>query len=380
LEAATLAGPGRLGGAIQDVTHRVSDRDQLGDLRTRFAARRSTVTIELGTPRLHDEADAERYRRQVDQYQQLLDAGWIDGVTVRDAPDLGQWKTWLVRRALVPLSQHMQLPFSEVMREVDSFVDVRDLRPSPPAFVATVGAQDRSRREVQERMLNAIHHHQAQALFFVGGGHPYRKVAWARRFLPMNTLKLLDLARQLRRTGDLPADLPLWASWDPFHEPDHGRGLDWLVRKIDHGASAILTQPPLLRASFERWVREAERRGVFERAELKVGVPLIISSRNLIFWYQLIGISSAEPEARHAVAAWRRAEAAGTQHQFTLEWNGELTRWAWDLPGTTGLHLMPVHAWRRTRAVLEHSGLTPAFRLDQDAEVANQGPIGAVSH
>jgi len=340
-------------------------RDDPSEFQARLAARLRTITIELGTPRLHDDRDTARYLRQVQAYQELLDEGWIDGVTVRDAPDLGRLKTWLVRRALVPLSHRVPLPFSEVMREVDLFVDVRDLHPSPPAFVATIAAQDRSRRELENHMLNAVERHHARALFLVGGGHPYRKVAWARRFMPMDTVKLLDLAHSLQREGRLPTTLPLWASWDPYHEPDRGSGLDGLQAKIDHGASAILTQPPFLRAPFERWLEVARHRGLVDAAQFKIGVPIITSSRNLIFWYQLVGIDPALAEARAAIDNWHQAEASGNERQFTLDWNAELIRWACSVAGTTGLHVMPVYGWRHARDVLTHAGLTPSSGIGE---------------
>lgn len=47
--------------------------------------------------------------------------------------------------------------------------------------------------------------------------------------------------------------------------------------QIDMGATTILTQPPFDWDAFTRWLDDARRRGLTERAQLVIGLPMISS-------------------------------------------------------------------------------------------------------
>ena len=62
---------------------------------------------------------------------------------------------------------------------------------------------------------------------------------------------------------------------------------DKLQHKIEAGAEAIISQPPLLPDRFHQWWHSVLDRGLHKTAKLIVGVPIISSAANLAFWLRL---------------------------------------------------------------------------------------------
>ena len=112
-------------------------------------------------------------------------------------------------------------------------------------------------------------------------------------FVTCSAPELIRQVVSLRAEGKLPSNLMVWAVANPIaeHSPDP------IVSKIDAGAQVIVTQPPLLWERWEEWTSNAERRGVFARAKVVAGLPIISSARNLDFWHELCDIAHL-PEAR----------------------------------------------------------------------------------
>jgi hypothetical protein len=142
----------------------------------------------------------------------------------------------------------------------------------------------------------------------------------ARRLLP-GSLSLLRTASALRSSGAIPAATSLWAVANPVTERDASR----LAEKIDAGAEAVLTQPPLDWPAFERWWADAERRGAPGAAKLLVGFPALSSAANASFWLALAG-GAGSAAARGVVADFAAAEARGkaAADEFALAWSESL--------------------------------------------------------
>jgi hypothetical protein len=268
-------------------------------------------------------------------------------------------------------------------------------RGDPSAWrVTTVAAQLRSPDEVERRLL-AAGAAGADALLLLSGSHPLRSIpplAAAVAGARVDSLDLLRTARRLRDAdGDLmmmggsggsgggsssttssrlPSTLALWAVANPVTERDASRS----AAKVAAGAEALLTQPPLDWAAFERWLADARRRGLGSAevqqpqsrtpcpphpgtARLVIGFPCLSSSANARFWVELCGAPRDGPAAQATTKAFADAEkrlGGASSAEFAawaLEWNRALASRLVGMPGVGGLHVMPVTAAGKRIAV-----------------------------
>jgi hypothetical protein len=212
---------------------------------------------------------------------------------------------------------------------------------SPALKVRTVGAQCASRGELQAKMQAASFPAPdgggADALLFVSGSHPARAVPFAESLLQSSFTMLRD-ATAMRASGRLPLNIGLWVAENPINPPDR------LLKKVDAGAEAVLTQPPFARAAAERWFLEAERSGASKEVRLMAGIPMATSPGNLSFWLRLCGVAGT-PDAEAVAAGFPSPGAYGSKGEYEAavrEWNAEFVRWTLALPGVSGLHVMPL--------------------------------------
>jgi 5,10-methylenetetrahydrofolate reductase len=225
-----------------------------------------------------------------------------------------------------------------------------------------VGAQLRPAQELRQLVASACSGPApAGALLMVSGSHPFRSLPLVRGLLQHDSTWLLQQASAMRATGEVPGGTQLWAVGNPVMEPGAAR----LERKVAAGAQVVLTQPPLDWPAFERWMRDAEARGLASAARLLIGVPMLTSAANAAFWLGLCGAYS-NAAARQLVQEFRRREAQLTADQFdlwTLAWNEDLVRRVLAVPGVAGLHVMPITAkGRKQAAQLQQEGAMPASR------------------
>ncbi len=125
------------------------------------------------------------------------------------------------------------------------------------------------------------------------------------RFLP-GSVSLLRAASALRGAGAIPAATSLWAVANPVTERNAAR----LEAKIEAGAQAVLTQPPLDWPAFEAWWADVERRGLQRAARILIGFPALSSAANASFWVALAG-AAGSAGARDVVRRFAEAEARG---------------------------------------------------------------------
>eukprot|EP00775_Hariotina_reticulata_P012716 gene12716-12846_t len=109
-----------------------------------------------------------------------------------------------------------------------------------------------------------------------------RQIPLMRNMLP-GAVKMLRHASQLKQQGVLPSHVALWAVANPIIEQD----ASYTEQKIAAGAEVILTQPPLDWGAFERWMADAEARGLPSVAQLLIGFPCLSGSANAAFWAAL---------------------------------------------------------------------------------------------
>ncbi len=223
-----------------------------------------------------------------------------------------------------------------------------------------MGAQLRPAQELRQLVASACGGPApARALLMVSGSHPLRSLPLASGLLRHDSAWLLREAAAMRAAGDIGAATQLWAVANPVTEPSAAR----LERKVEAGAQVVLTQPPLDWPAFERWMGDAEARGLASAARLLVGVPMLTSAANAAFWLGLCGAYS-NGAARQLVQEFRRQEAALPGDQldlWSLAWNEALVRRVLAVPGVAGLHVMPITAkGRRQAAQLLQEGAMPA--------------------
>jgi len=135
-----------------------------------------------------------------------------------------------------------------------------------------------------------------------------------------------------------------------------------LEKKIEAGAEAAIVQPPLLPDCFAQWWSKAQERGLTKEVPVIVGLPLLSSSRNYLFWLQLTGASGKEADA--ILAQWRKAEAEhagdpGAMAAFCNQQSLKLIETIKSLPGVAGIHVMPVTraGWRQYEGLITEGRL-----------------------
>mmetsp|Transcript_24483 Transcript_24483/g.77391 ORF Transcript_24483/g.77391 Transcript_24483/m.77391 type:complete len:173 (-) Transcript_24483:67-585(-) len=153
----------------------------------------------------------------------------------------------------------------------------------------------------------------------------------------------------MRAAGDLPPGLGLLCVDNPLLAAEGAPGAaavaDRLQRKIDAGAEAVLTQPPLLEGAYEAWWGELERRGIPSAARVCVGLPVIYNAFTLGLWLRLAG-AAGFPESATLVELFGEMERSHSKEAFEawcVDWTDALAQKVQaETPGVAGVHVMPV--------------------------------------
>jgi hypothetical protein len=191
--------------------------------------------------------------------------------------------------------------------------------------VRTVGAQCYSRKKLVSKMQLACKPSSegggdANALLFVSGSHPARSLPFTDSFLQSSFSMLRDASR-LRTQGILPSSLALWAVENPINPPER------LLKKVEAGAEVILTQPPFIESSAEKWFEFAEKNSISSEIKLLAGIPMSTSRGNLEFWLRLCGLART-PEAAAVVASFPDSNGNKEEYQqLVRDWNVKFVQW-----------------------------------------------------
>jgi hypothetical protein len=195
-----------------------------------------------------------------------------------------------------------------------------------PLTVRTIGAQCHSREKLLAKMRLACKSSSegggdANALLFVSGSHPARSLPFTDSFL-QSSFSLLRDASRLRAQGDLPASLALWAVENPINPPER------LLKKVEAGAEVVLTQPPFIQNSAEKWFDSAEKNGIASEIKLLAGMPMSTSRSNLEFWLNLCGLGGT-PAAAAVVASFPLNTGGDKEEyqQLVRNWNVNFVQW-----------------------------------------------------
>jgi methylenetetrahydrofolate reductase (NADPH) len=175
----------------------------------------------------------------------------------------------------------------------------------------------------------------------------------------LDVLELVRLASGLRDHGRLPsgaeisnppgffvgvADIPLAARYDPAR----------LEVKLDAGAGFVMTQIAYDAGSLAGWADVVRGRGVFERANVIVGVAPLRSARQARYMNEHIpGVTVPAALVQELEDAGPEAEAVGVARCI------ETVTALRELPGIRGVHVVGLGHEDVVRHVIEGAGLLP---------------------
>ena len=193
------------------------------------------------------------------------------------------------------------------------------------------------------------------ALLCVSGGDRGRRSGKVGSSELKDSRFIIEAAASMRSRGEIPAHVDLWAVANPMTD-----SVDSFKCKVDAGARCFLTQPPFLAGRSKSWFEqvagtEQARDG---NVDVLVGVPIITSTKNLAFWFDLCGLSESTDLSQMLASFPDQApEAAGSPRpsgpsntpissdrmDALIDWNASFIRdVASRMPGVAGLHVMPV--------------------------------------
>lgn len=207
-----------------------------------------------------------------------------------------------------------------------------------------ISSQLRSRKQVAQLICEAAiptdRHVSSQALLLVSGGHKLREFASpVMGSALLDSFEMISTAAKLRNDGYIDQTTSLWAVENPLLD-----GPERLQKKIEAGAEAIVTQPPLLWDKYEQWWFASVSKGLIgteSQAKVIVGLPVIGSVDTLKFWMKLTHIHHL-PESRDILLKLED-EVQRNGKEAIFQWNKNNLVWAKGLPHVAGFHVMPIN-------------------------------------
>ncbi len=325
----------------QENSSREDNRAKLGTALQRIASGKFVITVEQTR-----DSHAQGYRK-------LFSRGYIDAVTLPDLPIISKFRDLFAREAVAKGKNDRS------SKSIERRIKATLSETAEPVF--TVAASLRTAGMVARRV-SVARSGGATALLILSGGGLLRRIAGVVKLgwlLPQNSFRILRMIRKVF------PDQPIWAVENPVL-PDPAARAKRMQRKVEAGAQVILTQPPFLWGRFERWLTEVRKLGM--TTPIICGVPIITSSLAFRTWLFLVGLTSTHGETEHLLARLRKAELRGAGAEEGINYTVEMLKQLQSTPGVSGVHMMPIFAWRRLEKVLGAAGLSPADRLEEDGQ------------
>jgi 5,10-methylenetetrahydrofolate reductase len=245
--------------------------------------------------------------------------------------------------------------------------------------VAQMTCRDRNRIGMQSDLLGAALLGIRNLLCLTGdhmrwGDHPHAKPVFA-----IDSLHLLRMAREMRDQGRLdngrrvkPApDFFLGAAANPFAPPYDYRPLR-LAKKIDAGAQFIQTQLIFNVDRFRAFMARVRELGLHKKAHILAGVGPLKSERQAQFMATEVPGMEVPPEIVRRMERTPKAAQAEEGIQICCEIVDQIR----EIPGLSGVHIMPVHWAEAVPEIVKRSGLDALRRerrrsaSSEDADVS----------
>jgi len=259
-----------------------------------------------------------------------------------------QWLVSLVSKSRVNTLINPDLP--RTLYSSDSHTALDQSLKSDVRYVKTIAAQLRSHRSVKNLMRQ---HEHAHGFLLVSGSSKLRQLV-PHYLRPLDSVKLLEIASLMRESGDLNADIELWAVANPNSKDLHFE-LARLELKINAGATCIVTQPCLDEEACAKFWNEVSQRKLLQKVRFHVGIPVLVSQNVAQKWIQLVGMDPSLEASKNLMERVRFSGSESANAEWIRAIDFVRTHLA-DIsnPGTKhGLHLMPLLAWRRIPKLLD---------------------------
>jgi methylenetetrahydrofolate reductase (NADPH) len=189
------------------------------------------------------------------------------------------------------------------------------------------------------------------------GDHPD-----ARNVPDFNSFKLLEALRTMRDAGTFSSGTPLRESPRIFIGAVANPNIEKperTLRKIEHGAQFIQTQPIFDIQRFRCWMVQASDLGIPQRAAILAGVMIIKSPESAVYMRDNIQGIGVTPDI---IARLQHAENSSDEG---IDIAIELVQELQTIPGVAGVHLMTINWSRAIPRVVEGAGLLPRPPLHQ---------------
>ena len=133
--------------------------------------------------------------------------------------------------------------------------------------------------------------------------------------------------------------LSLFCAWDP----NSPRDLDLLTKKIDAGATGVITQPLLTSSAWDQLDMLCQSETLFdESVKLIPGLALPKSAKSLLFWSSLLKESSPIQKDDGFAQSLRYFESSDFDETFRLAWSTVQRDRLLSYAIIHGLHFMPL--------------------------------------
>ena len=133
---------------------------------------------------------------------------------------------------------------------------------------------------------------------------------------------MLQDAVQMQNNGDISPDISFWAVENPSLNPPSRA-----ERKVDAGATVLLTQPPFVKSKAEKWFEDVHAMGLSASSSILVGIPMATSPGNLEFWLHLCGLYGRRNGIDIDFPVPRNGQPKEEYEEQVKEWNTKFIRW-----------------------------------------------------
>lgn len=186
------------------------------------------------------------------------------------------------------------------------------------------------------------------------GNHPEAKPVF-----DLDSIQLINMVSEMNSGRFLcgeemkvPPRMFIGGAANPFAEPFELRILR-LAKKIAAGAHFIQTQPVFDFPKFERWIAAVRDEGMDKQIYILVGVMPVRSAKALTYMKNEVpGMSIADEYIK-------RMESADDPKEEGIAICVETIKRLKEIPGVSGVHIMPVMWESITPRIVEESGLLP---------------------
>lgn len=230
--------------------------------------------------------------------------------------------------------------------------------------------RDRNRLAMQSEILGAYALGIRNLLCLTGDYQTFGNHPEAKGVFDLDSIQLIQMVKQMRDekrllNGEELKQEPrmfIGVAANPFGEPFEFRVIN-LWKKIQAGADFIQTQPVFDIPAFERWMNAVRDEGMDKEAFILAGVMPVRSVKALLHMKENVPGMRISPEYISRMELITDKEAAMEEGvKIAVEIMTRLK----EIPGVSGIHIMPVMWESITPRLVEEAGLLPRPEVPVD--------------